>query len=458
MRRHDTLVIGAGPAGLAAAAMLQRVGVPALVVDRARCVASTWRSYYDRLELQSPRWLTSLPGHRFPAEAGRWPDRDAVVTYLERYAAQHRLQVLLDTEVHRLDCCDGEWLVRTSRGPLCAREVVVATGYNRVPLIPDWPGVATFTGELIHAGAFRNGDPYRGRDVLVVGGGNSGSEIAAILADEGARRVFLSVRTAPHVVPRQAFGVPALLGAVMTRHLPPRLADVMLGGFIRLTVGDQRSFGMPPPLDGVYTQYLKTQVTPILDHGIVDLLRTGRVTIVAAVDHFDGDDVVLADRSRVSPNVVIAATGYLRGLEPLVGHLGVLQADGRPRVHGDRTHPNAPGLYFIGFTHPFSGNIREVAIDSRRIARAVERERFGRFARTRRALRAIARRPREAVREGAHPTPIARDASLLSLDGDPLAAAAAGKRSANGAAERVEVERTGREVEAAATGSSEEWR
>ena len=379
--RYETIVIGAGPGGLAAAAMLQRAGFKPVVVDRAPHIGATWRRYYDRLELQSPRWLTSLPGYHFPRESGRWPDRDAVVEYLEQYAAWYELHLRLEVDVRRIDRVPGGWKLDTSQGDLRAKRVVVATGYNHEPFIPDWPGREEFGGELLHASEFRNGEPFEGLKVLVVGCGNSGAEIAAFCAEDGAAHVWLAIRTAPHIVPRQAYGTPALLVAVLTRRLPRRLADVVLATLIKVTLGDVAKFGMPRCSEGVYTQYLRTAVTPVTDHGFLDLLKEGAVGVRAAVERFDHDAVVLADGSAVEPDVVIAATGYEQGLDRLVGHLGLVGKDGRPVVHGARTRPDAPRLHFIGFTHPLSGNIRQMAIDSKRIAIAALRDEKGVLAR-----------------------------------------------------------------------------
>jgi putative flavoprotein involved in K+ transport len=112
-------------------------------------------------------------------------------------------------------------------------------------------------------------------------------------------------------------------------------------------------------------------VIPILDVGFLDALKKRQLSVVGAVESFAGRDVVLAGGERIQPDAVIAATGFLRGLERLVGHLGVLDERGLPAAHGPRTHPAAPGLHFIGFTNPISGNFREMAIDARRIARAL---------------------------------------------------------------------------------------
>ena len=107
------------------------------------------------------------------------------------------------------------------------------------------------------------------------------------------------------------------------------------------------------------------------DVGLIDAVRKGKVEIVAAVESFDDGKMVLADGTRLSPDAVIAATGYVRGLEDLVGHLDVLDARGKPVVHGARSPKTAPGLYFTGFTNPISGNLRELALDAVRIARAL---------------------------------------------------------------------------------------
>jgi len=371
MNSHDAIVIGAGPGGLAAAATLSATGLRPVVLERSPNVGARWRSFYDGLTLQSPSWLTSLPGLRIGRELGRWPSRDGFVAYLERYVARHRLDVRPNTTVEAVERSPEGWVVTADDGRWQSPRVVVATGYSNVPYLPPWPGLGGFGGQVLHAADFRNGQPFRGRDVLVVGAGNSGAEIASILSRQGASRVRLSVRTPPHVTPKEVLGVPALLGAVLTRRLPAWLGDAVLGLPARLAIGDLSRYGLPRSTEGMLTQYQRKQITPIIDTGIVGAIRSGAVRVVGAVDGFHGDQVVLAGGERITPDVVIAATGYRRGLEPLVGHLGVLAPDGMPGTHGAQCPPGAPGLHFIGYTHPFSGNIRDIAIDARKIARAV---------------------------------------------------------------------------------------
>src|SRR4029453_14826466 len=94
MERREAVVIGAGPAGLSAAAMLRKRGVQAVVVDRADAVGASWRGHYERLHLHTVRWLSNLPGLRFSRKRGKWVSRDGVVEYLERYARHHKLDLM----------------------------------------------------------------------------------------------------------------------------------------------------------------------------------------------------------------------------------------------------------------------------------------------------------------------------------------------------------------------------
>ncbi|MFI6896410.1 flavin-containing monooxygenase [Streptomyces sp. NPDC050256] len=368
-------VIGGGPGGLAAAAALREQGVRAVVLEKSADVGASWRRHYDRLHLHTTRRWSALPGLPMPRRFGRWVSRDDVVRYLEKYVEHHELEVVTGVEVSRIDrAADGTgWrLTATGGRELTGRAVVVATGYNHTPRIPDWSGRDTFTGELLHASAYRNPAPYAGQDVLVVGAGNTGAEIAVDLVEGGASRVRLAVRTVPHLVRRSTAGWPAQATGILVRRLPVALVDRAGGLMARVAVPDLAEQGLPRPDTGLYSR-VKDGAIPVQDVGLIDAVKGGRVVPVAAVESFDQDAVVLADGTRITPDTVIAATGYLRALEPLVGHLGVLDARGRPVAHGGRTPKQAPGLYFTGFTNPISGMFREMALDAQKIAKRLAR-------------------------------------------------------------------------------------
>jgi putative flavoprotein involved in K+ transport len=185
VEKTEIAVVGGGAAGLAVAALLRQRGFNPLVLEAGPEPGAVWRTRYDRLRLHTPRLLSGLPGMRIPRSFGRWVARDDLIEYFRRYVERHDLDVRTNTRVERIE---PSWRLETSNGPIEADAVIVATGYNGAPLVPDWPGRDGFTGELIHSSQYMNPEPYRGRDVLVVGSGNSGAEIAHDLIDGGAAR------------------------------------------------------------------------------------------------------------------------------------------------------------------------------------------------------------------------------------------------------------------------------
>ncbi len=394
-------VIGGGPAGLATAAALREEGVRAVVLEKSPAVGASWRGHYDRLRLHTTRRKSALPGLPMPRSFGRWVSRDDVVRYLEKYAEFHELDVVTGVEVTRVEPvpaapsgavptpgsapaptpgkrrrrqpAPAAWLLHATGGRrLLGRAVVVASGYSHTPRLPDWPGSPSFTRPLLHAREYRDPAPYEGMDVLVVGVGNTGAEIAVDLADGGAARVRLAVRTPPHIVRRSTLGWSAQHSAIAVRRLPVFLVDRLARAQSALAVPDLSAYGLPRPAKGLYTR-VGEGALPVQDTGLVRAVQRGAVEPVAAVESFDGDTVVLADGEKLSPDAVIAATGYERGLGGMLGHLGVLDDRGRPRARGRRCPAGAPGLYFTGFTNPLTGMLREISLDAGRIAKAIAR-------------------------------------------------------------------------------------
>jgi cation diffusion facilitator CzcD-associated flavoprotein CzcO len=365
-------VVGAGPAGLASAAELGRRGIPALVLERANAVGSSWRGRYDRLRLNSSRPFSKLPGGRYPRGTGMFPSRDEMVRYLEDYVARNGIDVRFDTRLERIDRDGAGWVLRTSTGDVRADQVIVAGGYEHTPFVPEWPGRDRFQGRLLHSAEYRNPKPYRGDEVLVVGPGCSGMEIAYDLAENGAGRVRLSVRTPPNIIVRSPIG-PLFANAML--RLPPLRADRLMKRIREKEIGDLTEYGLPQPEEGVFSRLKRLSVAPaIVDKEMIQAIKDRRIEIVAGVEALDEAAVKLADGSRIEPDAVIAATGYRCGLEPLAGHLDVLDERGVPRaVLGEAA---APGLRFIGYV-PRPAHLGHMGGEARRAAKAIAREMSG---------------------------------------------------------------------------------
>lgn len=369
------IVIGAGPAGLGTAAMLGRLGVPAIVLERGPALAAKWRAGYDRLAINTSSWFSYLPRRRFPRACGRWLGRDDLVAYYDAYAAEFRLDIRTNVEVLRIDRGGDGWCLTTTDGELWAKTAVVATAKDHTPVIPDWPGLERYTGRLLHASEYHNAEPYAGRRAVVVGAGNSALDIAMDLLEGGAATVDMAIRTPPNLARREVAGLPSDLFTVLSRRLPDRTIDSAARFVQRIAFGDLAAEGMPVPDEGPATRIRKRGQIPTVAYGSFGrALKAGDIRIVAAVESFDEAGPALADGRRLEADVVVAATGYRSGLGPLVGHLGILGDRDRPLAHGRHTHPAAPGLRFVGFTDALSGNFREMRIDAQRTAKAIAAE------------------------------------------------------------------------------------
>lgn len=372
MTEHEVVIVGAGPAGLAAAAELRRGGVRSVVLERGDAIGASWRGRYDRLRLNTCRWTSRLPGFRYPRGTGLFPSRDEMVGYLEQYARRNELDVRLGSRVESIERSDRGWLVRTAAGEHEAKQVVVATGHQHTPVIPSWPGRGTYRGLLLHAAEYRNPGEFQGADVLVVGPGCSGMEIAYDLAQGGAGCVWISVRTQPNIMLRQSGGLPGDLPARALLRVPARIADRQAGLVRRLTIGDLSRWGLVAPEEGLFSRHHREAKAPaIVDKEVIEAIKAGRIEIVAALASLDETGVVLADGTKIEPGAIIAATGYGSGLEPVVGHLGVLDERGFPRIHGGPAA--APGLRFIGYK-PAPGQIGDMGREARRAASAIKSE------------------------------------------------------------------------------------
>jgi cation diffusion facilitator CzcD-associated flavoprotein CzcO len=373
MNEREVVVVGAGPSGIGAALALKDIGIHALVMDRADQVASSWRSRYDRLRLNTCRPFSHLPDRPFPKGTPMFPSRDQLVEYLAGHAAEGEIEVRLRTSVERIEDGGGRWQVHTAGETVGAPQVIVATGYENSAVIPNWDGRESFEGGLIHSREYRNPEPYAGRRVLVVGPGCSGMEIAYDLVEGGAAKVWLSARTPPNILMREGpGGLPGDMIGVALLHLPVKLGDAVARFGTRMDVGDLAEYGLPVPEEGVMSRLRRLGVAPaIVDKDVIEAIKLGRIEVVRGVEALDATGVTLADGGRVEPDAVICATGYRRDLEPLVGHLGVLDDRGLPRAVGDK--PAADGLRFLGYV-PRPGGLGYMGKEAKRAAKAIARE------------------------------------------------------------------------------------
>lgn len=296
--RATTLIVGAGPAGLAVGACLRRRGVPFEILEQGDQLVHRWRRHYDRLRLHTDRRHSTLPHLDFPRGTPRYPSRDQVTAYLERYARRFALPVSLREEVSSIRHDDRRWEVTTASGKRRqADAVVVATGYNSRPVRPSLPGLDRFPGPVMHSSEYSNGNDLAGKRVLVVGFGNSGAEIAIDLHDHGAKPA-VAVRGPVNVLPREVLGIPVLTWAIALSPLPERVQDAVAAPLVRLHLGNLRRYGLHQPDYGSVEQIMRRRRIPVIDVGAVSLIKRGELDVRPGVDMLDGEAVVFSDGRR----------------------------------------------------------------------------------------------------------------------------------------------------------------
>jgi cation diffusion facilitator CzcD-associated flavoprotein CzcO len=302
-----------------------------------------------------------------PAAYPRYPSRDQVFDYMQGYASGQGVEVRLGTEVAKVAREDGSWVVETTTGDVYGTSnVVIATGLNRIPVVPKYPSQETYTGEILHTADYHNGDPYTGKHVLVVGFGNSAGEVALDLMEHGAHP-HISVRGPSVVVPRDVAGIPILTIARWMSIFPPRVADWLSKPVLAATVGNVAKVGIPAAPWGPFRQVAEKRRIPMLDIGTMAAIKKGAIKAQPGIERFTETGVIFITGTSEPFDAVVFGTGYEAGIgQILPGVDGVLDGEGRPVVSGGPTA--APGLYFCGFREPATGLLREIGIEAERIA------------------------------------------------------------------------------------------
>ncbi|KAJ9166739.1 hypothetical protein P3X46_021445 [Hevea brasiliensis] len=368
------VIVGAGPAGLATSACLNRLNIPNVVLEREDCYASLWRKRtYDRLKLHLAKQFCELPHLLYPSDTPTFIPKNGFISYLDKYVSYFGINIRYHRSVESAFFDEGakKWCVVVENKALNVTEaygakfLVVASGENSEGLIPDdVPGLDSFEGNCLHSSEYENGEEFRGKDVLVVGCGNSGMEIAYDLYDHGANTAIVA-RSPVHVVTKEI----VFLAMRMLEFLPCSAVDTIVLMLCKFKFGDISKYGLQRPKEGPF--YLKeaTGRSPTIDVGTIGKITSGEIQVFPSMTSINGKEITFENGKINSYDAIILATGFKSTVRNwLKGGNELFNDEGMPK----RSFPNhwkgENGLYCAGFSRR---GLMGISSDAKNIARDI---------------------------------------------------------------------------------------
>jgi putative flavoprotein involved in K+ transport len=345
----DTVVVGGGQAGLAAGYHLQRLGIPFVILDSAARVGDAWRQRWDSLRLFTPARYDRLPGMRFPAGLTYFPTKDEMADYLESYAQHFDLPVRSDTRVDEITATPNGFVIRSGSDKFEANNVVIAMG-NQIPRIPVYatelhPGILQ-----LHSLHYRNPNQFRPGEVLVVGAGNSGAEVA--MDAVASRKTWLSGEH-PGQMPFPINRVSAATVMPLARQVLHRVLNTST------PIGRKAR----PKILGHGAPLMRTKAKHLSAAGVARVPRT--------IGARDGLPLLETGGTLDVANVV-----WCTGFRPDFSYIDLPIFDEREPRHRRGIVPEAPGLYFVGLDFLYSlssSQINGIDRDARHVAMAISK-------------------------------------------------------------------------------------
>lgn len=365
-------IIGAGSSGITVAKALKEAGVAFDMFEKGSQLGGMWRfgndngqsSCYASLHIDTSRANLGYSDFPIPPNFPDYLSHSQFLDYLLAYAAHFGIgpQVAFGTSIVSVAPQDDRWSVALSTGETRVYDhVVVANGHLSEPRLAEFTG--TFAGTVVHSHHYRDPGPYEGKNVVVVGIGNSAVDIAVDLSRR-AKSVILSTRRSAWIMPKYIMGVPTdRWTRKLTRDfgLPTPVARRIMGVLGRLAVGDQRRFGVPRPAHPIWKEHatLSQDLLPAIGHG--------RIAVKPNIARYEGSEIVFDDGTRTACDAVILATGY-RTVFPFLSR-EIFDPERLPiRLYRRIALEDRPGLLFAGLVQPIGPTIPLVEGQGRWIA------------------------------------------------------------------------------------------
>jgi putative flavoprotein involved in K+ transport len=318
MNHVDVLVIGASQAGLAMGYFLKQTDLSFVLVDKGSAVGEVWKKRYDSLVLFTPRAYSSLPGLSLDGDSDGYPTKDGIADYLERYATYFEIPIHLNTEVFHLEKTDFVYRAVTNKGEYTSNQVVIATGPFQKPFIPPFSQYLSNDVFQVHTSSYFNPSQLKEGSVLVVGGGNSGAQIAVELSQD--REVYLSI-------------------GHKLKFFPFRILNKSIFWWF-----DQLGI-LKAHVNTKFGRFIKKQNDPVFGKELKFLIQQGKVKLKPRTQSIHSDVIHFEDHTQVKVENIVWAIGFYSDYS-WIKIPEALDDDGEP-VH-IRGTSLISGLFFLG--------------------------------------------------------------------------------------------------------------
>ncbi|KAF6171277.1 hypothetical protein GIB67_036945 [Kingdonia uniflora] len=382
MKEAMVIIVGAGPSGLATSACLNKLSISNIVLEREDCSGSLWnKKSYNRLHLHLPKQFCELPYMSFPSDTPTYVPRKQFLQYLDEYVSKFKVNPLYNRRVESamIKEDDKQWCVKVKNASTdeteeyFSRFLVVATGETSDVYIAPVDGLSSFRGEVIHSTEYKSGEIYKSQNVLVVGSGNSGMEIALDLSNSGVKTSIV-VRSPVHILSRAM----VYAGLVLLKYFSLNVVDGFVAMLSKLFYGDMAKYGINRPKEGPFFMKVKYGKYPIVDVGTTRKIKSGEIQILSlqicwrekvlpSITSIRGEEIEFSNGKSLPFDVIIFATGFKRSTSMwLKGDEYLLNEDGMPKPTSFPNHwKGQNGLYCVGLARK---GLYGAAADARNIA------------------------------------------------------------------------------------------
>ncbi|TDB68994.1 flavin-containing monooxygenase [Arundinibacter roseus] len=374
-------IVGAGASGISAAKTLKEYGISFDCFEKGSQIGGNWRynndngrsSAYNSLHINTNRDIMGYSDYPLPRGLPMFPHHSQIIQYFDNYVDHFGLRKLIrfQTSVEELlHQPDGRWLVRTDQGDQYLYDyVIVANGHHWNPRYPDPPFPGLFTGDVLHSHHYRVPEQIQGKDLLLVGIGNSAVDIACEVARLHKGRVTISSRSGAYIVPNWIMGKPLdSLANPLTARLPLFMQRLLLKTTLFLARGNQEAYGVPTPQRPILSEH------PTLSQDLLTLAGRGLIEFKPNIKAFQEKEVYFEDGSHAAYDQIVYATGYKISFPFLKEPIFTNSEENDIRLYKKVVHPNYPNLFFQGLIQPLGAIMPLAEVQAIWIARLISGE------------------------------------------------------------------------------------